>query len=251
MSPCSDAYIRTRVRAQVQVIRRYRAPLCAPARIVGEMTAEHWDRVYGSKAADETSWFQADPATSLRLLSEHAPPPASVIDVGAGTSVLADRLLDGGWSDVTILDVSAEALAVVRERLGNRVRTLVADLLTWTPTRTFDAWHDRAVFHFLTDPTDRDRYVSAAIAALSPGGVMVIGTFAPDGPEQCSGLPTARYDVGELADVFAGFRLEHSEREEHVTPWATVQPFTWAVLRRADSLVGAYKRAVTLADTAE
>lgn len=195
-------------------------------------TSEHWNAVYGTKSAHEVSWFQADPATPLRLLAAHAPVPASVVDVGTGASLLADRLMDGGWRDVTVLDVSEEALAVVRGRLGGRVTAVVADVLRWSPERTFDAWHDRAVFHFLVDPADRDRYVAVAQAAVARDGVLVVGTFAADGPEQCSGLPTARYDAEELAALFRGFVLEHAEREEHVTPWGATQPFTWVVLRR-------------------
>jgi ubiquinone/menaquinone biosynthesis C-methylase UbiE len=170
------------------------------------------------------------------LLTSASPPGGSVIDVGAGASTLADTLVDSGWTDVTVLDVSRTALAVVRERLGERQRSVsfvVADVLSWQPGRTFDAWHDRAVFHFLIRPDQREKYVATASRAVRPGGVLVLGTFAADGPTQCSGLPTARYDADALAAAFApGFTLEHSEREEHVTPGGAVQPFTWVVLRR-------------------
>ena len=194
---------------------------------------QHWDAVYVEKGPQTVSWFQREPAVSLRLLRELAPPPASVIDVGAGASLLADRLLDGGWTDVTVLDVSAAAGALVRKRLGDAVQVITADVLSWTPPRTYDACHDRAVFHFLTSPQDRARYVGVATAAVRQGGALVLGTFAADGPEQCSGLPTARYAPEELAAQFDdAFDLERSESEQHTTPWGAVQHFTWVGLRR-------------------
>jgi len=213
--------------------------------------AEHWDTIYGTKATDEVSWFQRQPTTSQRLLTSVSSPSGAVIDVGAGASTLVDTLLDAGWSDVTVLDVSAKALALVRDRISDRVNDrvgdqrhdlprerpgsasfVVANVLSWQPERTYDAWHDRAVFHFLVRPEQRDQYVATASRAVRSGGVVVLGTFAADGPAQCSGLPTARYDADGLAAVFApGFSLERSEREEHVTPGGAVQPFTWVVLR--------------------
>lgn len=196
---------------------------------------EHWDDVYRTKALDEVSWFQAEPSTSLRLLLGTQPAPTSVIDVGAGASALADALVAAGVDDVTVLDVSEAALATVRERLADLPPDafVVADITDWTPERTWDAWHDRAVFHFLTDPDDRAAYVAAARAALRPGAVAVIATFAADGPEMCSGLPTARYDADALAaELGDGFVLEHAEREVHRTPAGADQAFTWVVLRR-------------------
>jgi SAM-dependent methyltransferase len=137
---------------------------------------------------------------------------------------------------VTLLDVSPEALRTARARLagyGDRVDFVVADVVSWTPTDTVDAWHDRAVFHFLTDLDDQRRYARTAAQAVRSGGLLVMGTFAADGPTQCSGLPTARHDADSLSLLFSdAFELEHAEREEHVTPSGTVQPFTWVVLRR-------------------
>lgn len=225
----------------------FNAQACLTVCHMGTSAADHWDTVYGTKATDEVSWFQQQPTTSLRLLASVAPPSSTVIDIGAGASTFADSLLKAGWSDVTVLDVSAIALALVRNRvkvmvgdqpsdqLGQRqgpASFVVADVLTWRPERTYDAWHDRAVFHFLVRPEQRERYVATVASAIRPGGVLVLGTFAADGPTQCSGLPTSRYDADALAEVFApGFSLEHSEREEHVTPGGAVQPFTWVVLR--------------------
>jgi SAM-dependent methyltransferase len=205
----------------------------------GPDTGAHWDSVYTARPPETMSWFQARPATSLRLLEAFLPGRGSVLDVGAGRSLLAETLLDSGWPDVTVLDVSTQALDALTARLDRHREALTvvaADLLSWQPVRTWDAWHDRAVFHFLTDPTDRAHYRAVASAAVAPGGVLVIGTFAADGPTRCSGLPTVRYDPATLAAQFEpAFALEHSETEHHVTPAGAAQPFTWAVLRRAPS----------------
>ncbi|MEP6598083.1 MAG: class I SAM-dependent methyltransferase [Actinomycetota bacterium] len=203
---------------------------------MGTSAAKHWDTVYGTKAATEVSWFQANPSTSLRLLTSSVSSAGAALDVGAGASSLADALLDAGWSDITVLDVSAQALRAARDRLGERgdmVSFVVVDLLSWQPERPYDGWHDRALFHFLVRQVDREQYLATALGAISPGGVMVLGTFAPDGPTECSGLRTARYDADALAAAFApAFKLLHNEREEHVTPGGAIQPFTWVVLQR-------------------
>ncbi len=200
-----------------------------------EDTAGHWDSVFATKASDEVSWFQAQPTTSIRLLERWASPAGSVIDIGAGASTLVDVLVDAGWQDVTVLDVSAAALTKVRNRLGEgaeAVTFIAADVRSWQPNRTYDAWHDRAAFHFLVEQADRDRYVAMAAQAVTPGGVVVLAAFADDGPTECSGLPTSRYGTDELVCAFGpAFALEHAEREEHTTPFGTIQPFSWVVLR--------------------
>ena len=198
--------------------------------------AEHWDGVYQTRATDEVSWFQAEPATSLRLVTSMVPTTGSVLDVGAGSSTLVDSLLAQGFRDLTVVDVSERALQVVRERLGAAAGGLSlvhTDLLDWEPARTFDVWHDRAVFHFLNRPDQRSRYVQTAAAAVRPAGSLIVATFASDGPTHCSGLPVSRYDVAELTAAFeSSFDLVHSEREEHRTPAGVIQPFPWVVLRR-------------------
>jgi 2-polyprenyl-3-methyl-5-hydroxy-6-metoxy-1,4-benzoquinol methylase len=203
---------------------------------VSHGTPEHWSAVYATKAADEVSWYQPTPETSMRLLSAVAAPTSAVIDVGAGASTLVDVLLEAGWSDLTVLDVSATALNVVADRLGERhhdVSFIAADVLTWQPRRKYDVWHDRAMFHFLVATEDQQRYVAKVTDTVSPGGFLVLGTFAADGPTRCSGLPTARYSVDQLSEMFApSFQLMLTEREEHVTPTGRTQPFTWVVLRR-------------------
>jgi len=200
--------------------------------VVTSENAQHWDEVVRTKEADQFSWYQDDPRMSLRLI-EHS--PGSVIDVGAGTSSLVDHLLADGRADVTVLDVSEEALDLTRRRLGpaaDEVSFEVADIVTWKPDRTYDVWHDRALFHFLTESSQRDHYVDLVSDAVATNGIVVLGTFAQDGPTHCSGLPTARYSPGDLAGVFSDhFGLEHHVREKHRTPVQVTQPFTWVVLR--------------------
>ena len=211
--------------------------------------AQHWDTAHATRAEDDVSWFQAHPATSLRLVLAQldamrtAPADARVLDAGAGRSRLVDHLLDEGVGHVTLVDVSAQALEVVRARLAaradaavteGRVATVVVDVARWSPTPgAVDVWHDRAVLHFLVAEDDRRAYVAAVAQALAPGGRVVLATFAPDGPTSCSGLDVRRSDAQELVELFgAGFAPLHTEREEHVTPKGVVQPFTWVVLAR-------------------
>jgi len=201
--------------------------------------AQHWDRVYTSRAENVVSWFTPQPSTSVGLLDRcGVSARGAVLDVGGGRSRLVEALLDRGHRDVTVLDVSAAALESSADRLGERrhdVTWVRADLLNWAPPRQFEVWHDRAVFHFLTDPADQESYRTVAAAAVIPGGLLVVGTFAEDGPESCSGLPAARYDAASLARVFApDFVSVLAEREVHRTPGGAEQPFTWVVLRRLD-----------------
>ncbi len=196
----------------------------------------HWDEVWSSRGAGEVSWFRAEPTTSLRLVDGLGLRTGdAVVDVGGGASTLPARLLDRGL-DVTVLDLSGVALDAARRSLGVRageVHWVEADVTTWSPPRTFALWHDRAVFHFLVDPADQDRYVAAAAEAVGPGGALVLATFAPDGPSSCSGLPVARHDADDLAVCFSSaFALEVADREVHRTPAGGDQPFTWVVLRR-------------------
>lgn len=200
-----------------------------------ESRSVHWEEVYAAKPATEVSWYEPTPAVSTRLVLSGGV-PEEVIDVGAGASTLADALLDAGVAHVTLVDLSLSALALVSARLderANEITTIVADILTFALEGVFDVWHDRAVFHFLTDPAERATYAAKAARHVRPGGLLVVGTFAEDGPERCSGLPTQRYDPAALAAQFAAeFEPVTHERVEHQTPWGTLQPFTWVVLRR-------------------
>ena len=159
----------------------------------------HWQNVYQTKDEREVSWFQENPAISLDLIrATGIGADASIIDIGGGAARLADALVADGFRSVTVLDLSEKALATSRERLGARaggVSWIVADVTKWQPTRTFDVWHDRAAFHFLTDPDDRAAYAERVRKAVRPGGHVIIGTFALDGPERCSGLAVARHDA--------------------------------------------------------
>jgi SAM-dependent methyltransferase len=198
---------------------------------------EHWEHVYATRSSSSVGWYQQEPVTSLRLVEGAGRERSNgVIDVGGGASSLVDHLLADGYTDLTLLDVSQRALDEVRTRLGNeahRVRFLQHDVLTWEPERDYDVWHDRAVFHFLTDVADRDRYADTASRALRAGGSLVVATFAADGPTECSGLPVCRYSAEDLEETFSGsFLPVGREREVHTTPGNVAQPFTWVVLRR-------------------
>lgn len=200
---------------------------------------DHWTRVYEDKAPSAVSWFQPEPEPSLRALDRcGATPDLAFVDVGGGASNLVDALLKRGWRDLTVLDIAPSALDAARDRLGpaaEQVTWQVADITAWQPSRQYDVWHDRAVFHFLTEPEQREAYRRALSSGLAPDGLVIIATFALDGPERCSGLPVQRYDAAMLsAELGDGFRLVESWREEHVTPWGSSQAFTWCAFRRAD-----------------
>ena len=194
---------------------------------------DHWQKVYTSKGENEVSWFQERPSPSLELIVQVGATPASaIIDVGGGASRLVDHLIDRGFEDLTILDLSDAALQTAKARLGARapeVHWIVGDVTVWEPSRTYDVWHDRAAFHFLTEPADRDAYVVRLNKAVQHGGHVIIATFAPDGPERCSGLPIVRYDPDALARTLGpGFELVESRRHDHVTPSGNTQRFQFS-----------------------
>ena len=197
----------------------------------------HWDKVYETKAETAVSWYQPHSALSLNLIAR-APPDgkASVIDVGGGASTLVDDLLAQGFADVTVLDISGAALDRSKARLGrdaDKVGWIVADVTLWAPTRTWDIWHDRATFHFLTAPGSQKAYVAALTAATRPGATVIISAFGLDGPEKCSGLTVARYSPTALADrLGSDFALTAEETDIHKTPWGTEQRFSYTVLKR-------------------
>ena len=197
----------------------------------------HWDRVHGAREPDAASWYRPHLERSLAFVEAAGPgPDAGIIDVGGGASSFVDDLLDRGFRDITVLDISAAAIDRARERLGAR-----ADLVTWVvgdittvdlPAARYDFWHDRAVFHFLTDPAARARYVAAVRRSLKLDGTIVVATFGPSGPEKCSGLDVMRYDAEALHGEFGGsFEKVGTATEVHKTPWGTEQEFVYCYCR--------------------
>ncbi len=198
---------------------------------------EHWESVYTTKGEQDVSWFQESPDISLELIKlASRGAKASLIDIGGGASRLVDALLDKGGFDISVLDLSSSALEAAKSRIGSRaaeIDWIVADITEWHPSRRYDVWHDRAAFHFLTEPDDQAAYAVALSQALRPGGAAIIGTFAPDGPEKCSGLPVMRHDASSIGALLGdGFSLEDSRRHDHATPWGSVQKFQFSAFRK-------------------
>ena len=198
--------------------------------------AAHWDAVY-AQGDGTRSWFEKRPDMSLRMLDSAGVSAAdALIDVGGGASPLIGALMDLGFRDLTVLDISAAGIQHARDRLGSRadqVHWLTADVLSWHPQRHYQAWHDRAAFHFLTIDEQRQQYLRTLDTATTPGTIAVFGCFAPDGPRHCSGLPVARYSPAQLArQIGTKWLLMSQDREVHITPAGTIQPFTWITLRR-------------------
>ncbi|MEO8328666.1 MAG: rhodanese-like domain-containing protein [Candidatus Nanopelagicales bacterium] len=203
-----------------------------------------WDRRYADAGEGQVTWYQKRPEVSLDLVALGAGYQSdAMIDVGGGASRLVDHLCADGWSDITVLDVSEQALAIARNRLGvhsGGVRWLRVNLWDWVPDRRYQIWHDRAVFHFLVEEDDRRRYRKLLVDGLAADGLLAVGTFAKDGPTHCSGLPVARYDHDELLDALGGgFDVLAKRHEEHRTPTGGVQPFTWLALRKHSGPSGA------------
>jgi ubiquinone/menaquinone biosynthesis C-methylase UbiE len=202
---------------------------------------KHWEKVYTSKAANEVSWFQPHADLSVKLIKgTGAGRDSAILDVGGGASTLVDDLLANGYSNLTVLDLSAAALAAARKRLGAsaaKVRWIEADITkVELPAHHFEVWHDRAVFHFLTSPEDRAAYVRAVFRAVKPGGHVIVATFAEDGPELCSGLPVIRYSADGLhAEFGESFKLQRHEKEAHHTPAGLVQQFVYCYCRTQGS----------------
>ena len=208
---------------------------------LADMTASerqsHWQNVYLSKGEQQVSWTQADPQPSLGLIEKFAGSrDASIVDIGGGASRLVDALIADGFAAITVLDLSEAALQAAKARLGAQgasVRWVAADVTAWQPPQAFDIWHDRAAFHFLVDASDRAAYLERLRAGVKPGGHAIIATFAPDGPEKCSGLPVQRYDPESLASTIGPtFELVEQQPHRHVTPWGAAQSFQFSVLRR-------------------
>jgi trans-aconitate methyltransferase len=209
--------------------------------------SQHWEQVYGRQSPETVSWYQKSPAISVSLVRAVDPPTdARIVDVGGGASTLVDNLIQMGFRDVTVVDLAAAALETSRQRLagqgfqghqGAEIRWLVQDVTSWQPDRVFDIWHDRAVFHFLVEERDRRGYLAALDAGLRSGGTLIMATFAPDGPEKCSGLPVRRYSPETLAaELGAGFSLVETRFEDHTTPAGRTQRFVYCRFQKASRI---------------
>jgi trans-aconitate methyltransferase len=200
---------------------------------------EHWNQVWRTRSPQQVSWYQAEPRVSLELIAAAGiAKDAGIIDVGGGASVLVDRLLDLGYTNLAVLDIAGAAMQVSRERLGTRAGAVEwheADVTAFEPPRRYALWHDRAVFHFLTEAGDRRKYVAALRKSLQPRGTAIIATFAPDGPPKCSGLDVLRHDEASLgAELGPDFALQEARRETHITPSQAEQRFIYCRFRAAE-----------------
>ncbi len=200
-------------------------------------TQEHWERIYATKAPEQVSWYSPHLNASLELIERTSvSPTAAIIDVGGGESTLVDDLLARGYENISVLDISQSAIDANKKRLGKeaeRIHWLAADITTveLQPSK-FDVWHDRAVFHFLTAPSDRVAYVRQVAHAVKRGGHVIIGTFGPEGPTRCSGLEVVRYDAESLHREFGRhFRLLETSKQLHHTPFRTIQQFLYCHFR--------------------
>lgn len=199
---------------------------------------KHWETIYSTKDLESCSWFQPSPAMSLKFIEQSGiSKSAKIIDIGGGDSFLADRLLELGYTDITILDISNSALERAKQRLGsnaNRVKWLVADVTSFVPTETYDLWHDRATFHFLTAQDEVYSYAATVKNALNDNGFLVIGTFSENGPQKCSGINVKQYSDIELSKVFEnGFKRLKCLNVDHQTPFATQQNFTFCSFQKS------------------
>lgn len=198
---------------------------------------EHWEKVYNTKALSDVSWYQPVPGESLTFLKElNIPRNAAIIDIGGGDSLFADHLLEKGYTDITVLDISAAAIERAKKRLGKnaaRINWLISDITEFIPERQYDFWHDRAAFHFLTSEAEISRYLDTAGKAIAPGGKILIGTFSENGPEKCSGLPVRQYSelalTSRIKKWFEKIKCIHTD---HTTPFNTIQHFLFCSFKK-------------------
>lgn len=193
---------------------------------------EHWENIYTTKALETVSWYQPAPHTSLDFIRDSGlPKTAAIIDIGGGDSFLTDHLLEASYENITVLDISEAAINRAKARLmqkATKVKWIVTDVTDFQPEAQYDFWHDRAAFHFLTEPEDIERYKQTLTNAISPEGILVIGTFSESGPKKCSGIEIKQYSAASLADTFAPiFGKQHCMPVEHTTPSGAVQHFVF------------------------
>jgi len=198
---------------------------------------EHWDNIYSNKQMNEVSWFQQEPTTSLALIQKNTQSKDdAIIDIGGGDGFLADNLLDLGYTNITVLDISANAINKAKERLGinaYKVKWIVSDITEFFPTEQYDIWHDRAAFHFLNQEKDIEYYKILVNENISDNGYFILATFADDGPEKCSGLEVCKYSEKDMENSFSiVFKVKESFKYKHLTPFGTIQNFTFSVFRK-------------------
>ncbi len=203
-------------------------------------TKEHWENIYQTKKSNEVSWHQENPKTSLNLISEtNLDKDAKIIDVGAGDSKLVDNLITLGFRNITVLDISSNALSRAKKRLGdkaNSVKWIESDLRKFETNDKYDLWHDRAVLHFLTEKEEVSGYVERVRQLLKPSGYLIVSTFSENGPKKCSGLDITQYSEDSMIKLFSGFEHRKSFEEEHLTPWGARQIFIFSVFRKGDKI---------------
>lgn len=197
----------------------------------------HWETIYSTKQLNEVSWYQPTPETSLNFIKAlDVPKSASIIDVGGGDSFLVDNLLDLGYTDITVLDISQKAIERAKKRLGERgknVKWIEADVSKFNPTQTYDLWHDRAAFHFLTDEREIKNYIQSAEKGIKQSGKMIIGAFATDGPTKCSGIEVTQYSEDSLPERFNNqFKTIDCQKLSHRTPFDTIQSFVFCTFQK-------------------
>jgi len=196
---------------------------------------QHWENIYQKKEIDGVSWYQKIPSESLQLIKKHSISNSDkIIDIGCGKSFLADNLLELNYTNISLVDISSNALTEIKERLQNKnVNFIETDILNFNSNDKYDIWHDRAVFHFITDVEGIKKYISLCDKHINKGGVLILGTFAEDGPLKCSGLEIKRYSVDQISGLFKEtFELVESFKILHKTPFDTEQSFTFCVLRK-------------------
>jgi 2-polyprenyl-3-methyl-5-hydroxy-6-metoxy-1,4-benzoquinol methylase len=198
---------------------------------------EHWENVYANKKMNEVSWFQQEPTTSLALIQKNTQSKDdAIIDIGGGDGFLVDNLLEMGYTNITVLDISANAINKAKERLGinaDKVKWIISDITEFVPTEKYDIWHDRAVFHFLTQKKYIEYYKALVNENISDNGHFILATFADDGPEKCSGLEVCKYSEKDMENCFSiVFKVKESFKYKHLTPFGTIQSFTFSVFRK-------------------
>ena len=198
---------------------------------------DHWEKIYSTKEIDGVSWYQETPTTSLNIIdSLKLNLNTSIIDIGAGKSFLADNLLDLGYNDITILDISKNALNEVTRRVGkknHKIKCIESNVIDLSSGQKYDVWHDRAVFHFITNNQEREKYLDLLNSSLNKDGCLIIGTFSEDGPLKCSGLEVQRYSIKDLRELLKpNFKFIDGFKEIHDTPFNTSQSFTFCTFKK-------------------